>query len=187
MDSSEKLPLFLLILCLSLLNNLLIPFAIYFRQFGRKGYRGQGGCNAGGVIMDGVLAGLINLLALNLLFEIGPRLLFRDLALAFLVGFLSMVSAHVFMSLRRWEVWIMPRPGRWNKGGYWHMVSMTLQMGFLFYPALLLFQDPFLLERGMVQLSLFLIFLLAGLFLLCLRRGKRDWRVGRFCLSGQAW
>ncbi|MDP2927154.1 MAG: hypothetical protein Q8N65_03415 [bacterium] len=187
MELSEKLPFFILILCLSLLNNLLIPFAIYFRQFGRKGYRGQGGCNIWGIVMDGILAGLINIIALNLLLELRFKVLVQDLTLAFLTGFISMVTAHIFMSVRRWKVWIMPEPWKWNAGGYWHMISMTLQMSFLFYSALLLLKTPSLLEKEMVQISLVSIFLLAGIFLLCLRLGKRGLRIGWFCLGSKAW
>ena len=187
MELSEKLPFFILILCLSLLNNLLIPFAIYFRKFGENGYRGQGGCNTGGVIMDGILAGLINIIALNLLLELRFKVLVQDLTLAFLTGFVSMVTAHIFMSVRKWKVWIMSESWKWNAGGYWHMISMTLQMSFLFYPALLFLKTPSLFERGMVQISLILIFLLTGIFLLCLRLGEKGLRIGRFCLDSKAW
>ena len=187
-----KLPFFIIIFLLSCLNNLLVPFAIYFRKYGsgahpEKKRFGGGACNAWGVIMAGFLAGAINVIALNLIWEIHPIVLWRDVAIVFLFGVLSTVSAHVWMSLKQWQVWIMPRPWQWNAAGYWHMVSMTLQMGFLYYPLLLVLKNTSLLHDRSVQLSLLSSFLLGLVFLLCFHVGQRGLRIGRFCIDNKPW
>jgi len=192
MPLTTKLPFFLIILLLSCLNNLLVPFAIYFKKFG-SGYHpakekfAGGACNVWGVIMDGLLAGAINVIALNLLLEIQPQLIWRDGFLVFLGGFLSMALAHVWMAVKQWRVWIMPRPGRWNEGGYWHMFSMTLQMGFLYYPLLIILENPRLWHESFVQLSLLTTSLFALVFVLCFRMGKKGVKVGHLCLDGEPW
>ena len=180
MDFIEKLPFLVLILCLSLLGNLLVPFAIYFRKFGRNGYQGQGGCDGWGVIMDGVLAGAINPAMMNFLLEIKPKIVWPDLTISLVFGFLAMLSMHAWMSLRKWQAWIMPKPWRWNSGGYWHMVSATLQMGFLAYQALLVVKDSSLFDLSLTKITFGAVLLLTVAFVGCLNRDKMKTWIGRF-------
>lgn len=187
MPFTERWPFFILVLLLSTLNNLAIPFVLYFRRFGRKGYSGRGGCNFWGVIMDGFLAGAINLIALNLIFEMKEDLLASDVLIVLAAGFLSMVAAHSVMSMKKWEVWIMPKPWQWNEGGYWHMFSMTVQMAFVYYPLWLILKNLSFLEEKAISLSLIAGFALAYLFLLCLEIGRRGLKIGQLTIGNQSW
>ncbi len=180
---------YLIIVVISYLNNLLVPFAIYHKKYGlfRKKYKEKGGCNGWGIFMDGVLAGLINVTVLNFLSVIQPRFNFEEAKLAFLAGFTSMVMAHVLMSIRKWETWIMPKPWHWNTGGYWHMISMTLQMSFLFYPVIIIVKDLTLLEESITRISLFSGLFWIGLFVLSWYLSNRGIKIGRFHLNKESW
>lgn len=138
--------------------------------------------------MDGLLAGLINATALNFLLEIQPKILAADIKIAFWSGLAAMVGAHVFMSVRKWPVWIMPRPWHWNMAGYWHMTSMTLQMSFLFYPLVVILRNPTLLSSRITILTLTLASFSAVLFLVLLYLSSRNGlRVGRIRIGTEAW
>jgi hypothetical protein len=192
MDTGTKLLLFLLVVAASCLNNLIIPFVLYYRKFGFgphpvKESFGEGGCNGWGIIMDGFLAGAINVIVLNLLLGIKAKVVWEDIVIVLIAGFLSMVAAHIWMSLRRWKIWIMPRPWQWNGGGYWHMVSMTLQIAFVYYPLLLIVKNPLLLELGTVRVSLAVALLLTGLFVACQRARRKEIKIGRLGISNKPW
>ena len=184
---AEKMPFFVLILGLSLLNNLLVPFWLYFRKFGRRGYQGQGGCNGWGVLMDGVWVAFLNLVAVNFLLEAKLAWRWPEIFLSFCLGLLAMVLMHVWMSLKRWEGWIMPKPWKWNSGGYWHMISATLQIGFLFYPLVLIWKNPVWLSQPLTQLTLLAGALGALLFFLSLSVGRRGLKTKFFQISHRSW
>ncbi len=185
----EKIIFFLLILSASCLNNLLIPFFIYYKKYGffRKRNKNFIGCNSWGIIMDGILAGLINIVMLNLLLNIKLRVKIEDMIIAFILGFVSMLLAHIYMVVAKWKIWIMPKPWQFNLAGYWHIISMTLQMSFLFYPLILIMKNPFLWGEDIVQTSLTLIFFFALLFLLCLKLMKKGVKIGNLNISNKPW
>jgi hypothetical protein len=139
--------------------------------------------------MDGILAALINITALNWLLEIKPGFLLSDLTLAVLLGFTSMILNHAIMSILKWNVWIMPRPWHWNAGGYWHMVSMTIQMSFLFFPLIILFNNPPLWQESITQFTLSSITFLTALFGLALyfSSRKKDLKIGPLHISNKPW
>lgn len=186
---TDKAILFFLITLASFINNFLVPLIIYTRKFGlfKKREENFVGMNIWGLIMDGVLAGFINIIIFNLLLWLNPKMVFKDIRIAFVLGFGSMVLAHVWMSLKEWSVWIMPEPWKWNEAGYWHMVSMTLQMSFCFYPLVLLVKIPKILNEGMVLTSISLAIFLAGLFLLSLKFSQRGLRLGKFFIGAEPW
>jgi hypothetical protein len=186
---TEKIPAFLLITFASLFNNLLVPFAIYFKKYGffKKRKKDFVGCNFWGIIMDGFLAAAINLTALNFLLETKPKILPLDIKIAAFMGLLSMIFAHLWMVARRWKIWIMPQPWHFNSAGYWHMLSMTLQMSFLFYPLVILLQNPSLLTAPITQSSLILIFLFSLLFLLAFHQSNKGLKLGRLHLNKEPW
>src|SRR5574340_1533872 len=126
----------LFVLALSVVNNWLVPLTIYASKFGlfKKRPKEFIGCNDWGVVMDVILAGAINLTIWQYLLTIDPVIKQEDLVKALLGGFGFMVVTHFWMAVTFWKEWIMPEPFRWNAGGYWHMVSMTLQMAYAFYP-----------------------------------------------------
>lgn len=185
----NKLPFFFGILIASLINNLLIPFAIYYKKYGffQKRKNDFIGCNSWGIIMDGILAGAINIVALNLLSELKPKIKIEDIINAFILGFCAMIFAHSYMVLARWKIWIMPRPWQFNLAGYWHIISMTLQMSFLFYPILLILGNLSLLEKDIVKISLTLLFFFTLLFILSLKLMKKGVKIGRLHISSNPW
>jgi len=186
---TEKIVLFILILLASWVNNWFLPFILYHFEYGlfQKKYKGRGGCNGWGIIGDGILAGLINITILYFLFSINPLTQNKDLVLALILGFFSMVVTHIWMSICRWETWIMPKPWHWNSGGYWHMFSMTMQIAFLWYPLILIFRYPILLRRPVVIMNLGLCSLWIGIFLASFYWGMRGLKIGRFHLNSESW
>lgn len=185
----DRFPFLFGILIASLLSNLFIPFAIYYQKYGffKKRRKGFIGCNTWGIIMDGVLAGLINIAALNLLLDLNPIVEVEDIKMAFFLGFAAMILAHLYMVWAKWNIWIMPRPWQFNLAGYWHIISMTLQMSFLSYPLLLIWKNSSLLEKEIVRVSFMLIFFFSCLFLLSLKLMKKGVRIGRLHISSNPW
>ena len=185
----EKLLLFLIILFASCLNNLIIPYAIFIKKFGifKKRSKGFVGVGIWGIIMDGIIAGLINVTALNFLLEIKPGIFHTDILTAIVAGFISMIAIHIFMSVRRWKVWIMSKPWNWNAAGYWHMISTTIQMSFLFYPLVVTAKNPSILNRDITIISLILIFLLTILFIIAFHFDNKGLRIGKLHLSNKSW
>ncbi len=185
----DKLLYLFAILIASLINNLLIPFVIYYQKYGffKKRKKDFIGCNSWGIIMDGIFAGLINIAALNLLLEIRPQIVMEDLKIAFILGFAIMILAHIYMVLAKWKIWIMPLPWQFNLAGYWHLISMTLQMSFLLYPFVLIYRSPTLLKNDIIQNSILWIIFFSLLFLLSLNLSKKGLKIGRFHISNKPW
>lgn len=185
----DKLPFLFGILIASLINNLLVPFAIYYHKYGffKKRKKDFIGCNTWGIIMDGILAGLINIVALNLLLTIKPQVETEDIKIAFILGLAAMATAHIYMVVAKWRIWIMPRPWQFNLAGYWHIISMTLQMSFLFYPLILILKNFSFLDYDIVKISVILIFFFALLFLLCLKLSKKGVKIGKLYISNKPW
>lgn len=134
--------------------------------------------------MDGIAAGMINFVAAKSLLELKTPIRTNDIVISLVIGFLIMIGAHVWMTVSKREVWIMPKPGKWNEAGYWHMVSMTLQMAFLAYPVILWWKDiSVILGKNYLLAGLFGIML----FLWSFKRSERDLKIGRFILKSRAW
>jgi hypothetical protein len=172
-----------------LFANLLIPLFLYHRRFGlgKRKYKGKGGCNGWSIVMDGIAAGIINFVAAKYLLEIKASLLPRDLIVSLLIGILITFLAHAWMSYRKWEIWITPKPWRWNEGGYWHMISMTLQMAFLAYPLILLWKSHNL--GFLFEIRDWFLWGVLGvvIFLWSFKRSERDLKIGRFVIKSSAW
>lgn len=185
----EKILFFCIILFASSLNNLLIPFLIYYKKYGffRKRNKDFIGCNAWGIIMDGILVGLMNITAFNLIYDLKSNLFIDDIKLSIFIGFLSMVATHIWMTVRRWKIWIMPTPGRFNSAGYWHMISMTIQLSFLYYPLILIGENSSLLQLEITIFSLMAGVLLSILFLLSLYFSRTGLKIWKLNLSNQPW
>lgn len=162
---------------------------IYYKKYGLFKKRGPDfiGINGWGIIMDGILACLMNITAVNFLLEIKPEILKEDLLLAFLCGLIFMISAHTYMSVKKWKIWIMPRPWQWNEAGYFHMFSTTIQVGFLTYPVILIIKNPALLSYKITQSSLIFFAFLLSLFILSLHLMKDGIKIGKFTISGKFW
>lgn len=180
---------FIAIFILSLINNLLVPFTIYYFKYGffKKRNKDFIGCNTWGIIMDGILAGLVNITALNMLIDLHADIKTADIMISIILGFLFMLGAHFYMVWAKWKIWIMPRPWKFNLAGYWHLFSMTIQMSFLFYPIILVINNPLLWEKEIVKASFSAILILSILFLLCLILMKKGVKLGFIKISNQPW
>lgn len=186
---TEKIIYFLIILSASCINNLIIPFAIYIKRYGLFKNRNKDfiGCNVWGIVMDGVLAGLINIIALNFILTIQPKLLTHEIKLALFWGMAASVGIHVLMATTAWKIWIMPRPWHWNLAGYWHMISFFIQMSFLFYPLIIIWQQPLLLSEKITKFSLGSVFFLGILFFLSLYFSRRGLKIGKLFIDHRPW
>lgn len=185
----EKLPYFLIIIFLSFTNNLVVSTAIFIKKFGLFKKRNPDfvGINGWGIIMDGILAALMNLTAVNWILDIKPKILTEDLIPALLFGFSAMVVSHLYMAVKKWKIWIMPTPWHWNEAGHFHMFSATVQIGFLSYPAILILKNPNLLSLSLTQISFVFFIFLLFLFFLCLQCMKNGIKIGKFTISGKSW
>lgn len=175
MDLLTKFFLFFSVAFITALGNWGIPVAIYAKKYGlfKKRPKGFVGCNFWGVIMDVFIAGAINLVILNFLLTVSLKISQNDLIVSLVLGFLFMAVIHFFMAVTSWKEWIMPKPWHWNLAGYWHMVSMTLQMAYVFYPLVLLTKTPQLLEIFITRTTIVIVIILCLLFLAALLECKR--------------
>ena len=184
-----KLIPYLAIIILSGTLNWLIPVVIYAKKFGlfRKRPSGFIGCNFWGFIMDVILAGLINVIILRYLVIVSARPDVKDILPAFALGLLMMATTHIVMSVTYWKEWIMPAPWRFNAGGYWHMVSMTLQMSYCSFPLIVIARQSHLLSLSATHITVLAILALACLFLFSLTVKHKDIEIGPIRISGKPW
>lgn len=187
----EKLALFILIFFLSAINNLLLPYIIYFKKYGFGGKKEKPvyGVNEWGIIMDGILAGFLNIIFLNFLLEIKPVIMITDIISALIIALIITFFTHIFMAVRKWQIWIMPTPWRWNSAGYWHIISMTLQMFFLFYVAVLVFNDLSLLGKTFTKISILISLFIIALFFRALYcfDNRIKFKIGKFTIGNKPW
>lgn len=186
---TEKLQLLLIITIFSWVSNLIIPLAIYIKKYGILKKRPEEfvGCNAWGIIMDGILANLMNITAMNFYIENRMPINPENIKISLLIGIVITAISHVTMAVREWEIWIMPSPWRWNEAGYWHMVSMTLQMAFFTYALVTIIQNPgLLLEQitiiSMIFMSVWILFFLVALYFM-----SKGLRMGKLYLNYKPW
>lgn len=177
------------ILIFTAVNNWVIPIIIYASKFGlfKKRPAKFTGCNWWGVVMDVIIAGLINLVILNYLLTTSSKFMAENVLAAFILGLASTIAIHIFMALTHRKEWIMPRPWKWNEGGYWHMISMTLQISYCFYPLVLFYREPKLLELFLTQATILLIVVLGAFFLLALSLKDRDLKIGPLKIRAKTW
>jgi hypothetical protein len=137
--------------------------------------------------MDGIAAGMINYIAARYLLELKAPIRTNEIMLSLTLGLIIMICAHIWMSYRKWEIWITPKPWRWNEGGYWHMISMTLQVAFLAYPLILLWESH---NLGFIfEIRDWFLWGVLGIliFLWSFTRQDRDLKIGRFIIKSNAW
>lgn len=185
---SKTLPI-ILVLILSWFNNLFIPLFLYHRQYGlfKRNYKGGGGCNGWSFVMDGLLAGLMNIVATYFLLEISYRFSAEEIIIALGIGALATTISHITMSVQKWDIWIMPKPWKWNKAGYWHMVSMTLQVGYFFLVLIPLFKTPGLLNKDISILTLLSFGILLVFFMGAFITKDKGLVLGKFHINKSAW
>jgi len=185
----NNLPLVFLIVILTSINNWVVPIVIYACKFDlfKKRPAGFVGCNFWGVIMDVFLASAINLVITNLLILFWEPISGKNLLTSLIISFSITVLLHIWMAVKPWKVWIMPKPWHWNLAGIWHWFSMTIQFAYGFYLLVILAHNParFLFPEN--QISLFLAAVLGAVFLWCVQHDKVDHRLGPIKISGKPW
>jgi len=184
-----KLFLFVLISIFSCVNNLFIPFVIYYQKYGffKKRNKDFIGCNGWGIIMDGFLAALINIIVLNYLLETKQSASYDSLEISLIFGIYTTIIIHYLMSVFKWKYWIMVKPWHWNSAGYWHMFSMTIQMTFIYYPLIIIWQNPRLLTLLITKYSLTIETIFVCLFALALYLSNKGIRIGRIHINKEPW
>lgn len=185
----NKSVLFAVILLASCLNNLIIPYLIYYKKYGlfKKRERNFVGVNAWGIIMDGLLAGIINIISLNFLLVIKPAVSLQLVSVAIFLGLIFTLCCHLYMAVTRWKIWIMPKPWQWNEAGYWHMISMTIQMSFSAFCFIIILADPRVLKYEITGFTLASCFVLSFLFLASLQQQHKGLRIGVFNIDNKPW
>ncbi len=169
--------------------NWLIPLIIYAKKFGLFRQRPAGfiGCNGWGVVMDVVIAGIINVAVLGYIFFANQVIGTAEIMTALTWGFAGMVVLHVWMAVTKWEEWIMPEPWHWNAGGYYHMLSATIQFGYILLPVVLMREHPVLVLTLATKL-LFMVALFGSLsfgWALRMKNKTVDW--GWLRINGESW
>lgn len=185
----SKILLVIIVLILSWINNLFIPLFLYHRKYGlfRKKYKGGGGCNGWSFVMDGLLAGLMNIVVTNFLLEIGYHFSVNEIVIALGMGALLTFISHVTMSLQKWDIWIMPKPWKWNGAGYWHMISMTLQTGYFFLVLIALFSNKIYISKDSVISTLVIFSITLSFFLWSFFQKDKGLKIGKFHINKEAW
>lgn len=93
-----------------------------------------------GFLGDGVVVPLINVLIFYIIVSMGQREGIgmigaiggiKGVSLAFTVGLMVDILAHYLQGKLKLTNWSMPRPFHWNFAGYWHMISFSIQLGYL--------------------------------------------------------
>jgi hypothetical protein len=188
---TEKLILFIIISVLSLINNLLVTYAIYYKKFGffKKRPKDFLGVNAWGIIMDGLLAAIMNIITINFLYEVKPDIKTYDLIVSLIIALVITTASHIFMVKRQWKIWIMPSPGHFNEAGFWHMFSMTAQTFFLSYPLIILINNRELLTSPVTKSTLTEFFILSVLYVLTLYcyDNKKEISIGKIAIKSSPW
>lgn len=181
--------LYIATILLTSLNNWGVPVLIYWKKYGlfKKRPAGFIGCNFWGVIMDVFLASSINIVILTYILSRPAYITNANIINALILGFVFTVIIHFFMAVTYWKVWIMPKPWHWNLAGYWHMISMTLQMSFAFFPLILFWLNPNLIFQPDAKATFSLVGVFAVLFLISLYYCNRGLKIGRFEISGKPW
>lgn len=181
--------LFAVAVFFTILGNWAVPFFLFWKTFGLFKKRPQGfvGTNFWGIIMDVILASAINIIVLNYILLYKSQVTYMNIFYSLILGFAFTVFIHFFMIITNWKIWIMPKPWHLNLAGKWHLVSMTLQMAFVFFPLIMFWQNPSLINTHDAQKMLIIVGILVALFLISLYFCDRGLKIGKLEISGKSW
>lgn len=181
--------LFVVTVFFTILGDWAIPFFLFWKTWGLFKKRPEGfvGTNFWGIIMDVLLASAVNIVILNYILSYKSYTTDMNIFLALILSFAFTVFIHIFMAVTKWKIWIMPTPWHLNLAGKWHLISMTLQMAFAFFPLIMFWQNPSLISMADTQKTLIMVGILGTLFLISLYFCDRGLRIGKFEISGESW
>lgn len=119
-----------------------------------------------GVYGDGVIAPLINILAIYFFLFINFKPKKNVVLKMFGLALLTDIFDHLFWGLLKLTNWSMPKPFVWDFSGYWHMVSLPIQMTYLYvyFYAVIVNWEKAQKERSL-KISVGIVFGLMLLFL----------------------
>lgn len=84
-----------------------------------------------GYIGDGIIVPLINILIYYIIVSIGYRVTSYELVAASVIALVLDAATHYVQGKMKMTNWSMPKPFQWNFAGYWHMVSLPIQVSYL--------------------------------------------------------
>lgn len=119
------------IIVLSLVNNWLVQLIYYLRT--KKDHLGQRTLlnYYTGVIGDGVIAPIINVLVYFVMAAVQFTPSASQLILAIIGAILIDISIHFLQGKLGLVNWSMRVPYKWNFAGKWHMISLPIQVTYL--------------------------------------------------------
>ncbi len=188
LDVNHK-TLFFLVFLLTIIINFGVSLLVYYKKFGLFKKRPEGflGITTFGFIEDAVIMPLVNVLALSILLDAGLLPTKTELMLFLFVGFSFSIFVHVLFSMHNWEIWLMEEPWEWNAAGRWHMISLALQLGYLFLVGYILLDDTFVFRFPEDNLKFKIILLLLSLFALLFVNNEEGIKLGKVKIKNRTW
>ncbi|GEM_PF-6171004 len=157
--------LFIGIFLVSAISNFGVSLLIYRHRYGLMKQRPRGflGITTFGFLEDAVILPVLNTIIFSMLkgYDLLPNPF--ELALFLMLGVIASLIIHLLFSINDWKIWLKEEPWQWNAAGYWHIISLALQMAYFFFGAykIILLQEipfPFIKNSLIVCSSLLLVF-----------------------------
>lgn len=133
----KRLVWIILIIIASLILDWLMQLSFYFYTINQNPLAFQGQKTLleylTGVIGDGVIAPIINVLVFVFFTTIHLKPQKKTIVKMFILALITDILVHFFQGAFSLTNWSMPKPFAWNFAGYWHMISLPIQMTYLYY------------------------------------------------------
>ncbi len=180
---------FFLVFLTSLTANFGVSLAIYYKKFGIFKKRPENflGITTFGFLEDAVILPIINILALSLLLDNNLLPTKTEFIIFLFAGFVFSVLTHILFSVRNWEIWFMEEPWKWNLAGRWHMISLALQMTYLFLVGYIILDNRFIFYSPTDALKISAIFILLCLFIMLFLGNDDGIKLGRVKIKNRTW
>ena len=163
------------IVVLSLVNNWLVQLVYYLKT--KEKHVGQRTLLQyyTGYLGDGLIAPVINVLVFYILYSLGFWPGWNLFILALVGAIVLDIVVHCLQGKLKLVNWSMTEPYCWNFAGKWHMISLPIQMTYLFVftEALWLKTKDIFLNFGMTVAADTIFVLMALFVLLYLKDNKR--------------
>lgn len=110
-----------------------------------------------GVLGDGVIAPIINVFVFFFFTTLHLKPQKKIVIKMFALALLTDILVHFLQGKLGLVNWSMPKPFAWNFAGYWHMISLPIQMTYLY-----LFFYSVIASKDRIKHNVFLIKLVLG-------------------------
>lgn len=135
--NNKHIRFYLAVIIISLTLNWLVQLSYYILMTSRNPLAFQGQKTLleylTGVIGDGVIAPIINVLVFIFFTTIHLKPQKKTIIKMFILALITDILVHFFQGAFSLTNWSMPKPFEWNFAGYWHMISLPIQMTYLYY------------------------------------------------------